>query len=368
MSRPEPDRGAVAFAEKVLTLLGEGRFTATYKYAVLLALMDLCLEHSTRSGAAPSSVTTRQLAAKVLELYWPQSVPFQGSVVLKQNRGPQAKIVEDIRRFRSRRAADPGAPLSRARSEAGRELERLLDRIEWTLIEMPLPRLQVIGDVEVPFIYRINWDASVRRSEVRDPTRFDNSIRFIGDVAEHLVRLAGLLRPLLKREWASMVADLNATVLPEARVEEFLFGAERTSTEPVRSRLYDLAGGRCFYCGAHLRDRFDVDHFIPWARYPDNGIENLVASDSRCNLDKRDHLAAPHHLHRWVRRAHERAPDLAAIAGAAAWDRHPERSLNVARSIYLRLPAGARLWSRRREFVAVDRPSLVRAFGRPQAR
>jgi len=79
MTTPDPDRGALAFAEKLLTLLDEGRFTATYKYAVMLALMDLCLERSTRDGFAPSSVTTRQLAEKVLELYWPHSVPYQPS-------------------------------------------------------------------------------------------------------------------------------------------------------------------------------------------------------------------------------------------------------------------------------------------------
>jgi hypothetical protein len=38
-----PRNDAVALAEKVVALLGEGQFTATYKYAVLLGLMDLCL-------------------------------------------------------------------------------------------------------------------------------------------------------------------------------------------------------------------------------------------------------------------------------------------------------------------------------------
>lgn len=44
MAAPVEDRGAIGFAEKVLGLLDEGRFTATYKFAVLLGLMDLCLE------------------------------------------------------------------------------------------------------------------------------------------------------------------------------------------------------------------------------------------------------------------------------------------------------------------------------------
>ena len=52
-------RGAIGFAEKVLELLDEGRYTATYKYALLLALMDVWLEHTQSSGAPPEMVTTR---------------------------------------------------------------------------------------------------------------------------------------------------------------------------------------------------------------------------------------------------------------------------------------------------------------------
>jgi hypothetical protein len=42
------------------------------------------------------------------------------------------------------------------------------------------------------------------------------------------------------------------------------------------------------------------DHFSPWARHPDNGIENLVAADGRYNNDKRDFVASTEHLQRWT--------------------------------------------------------------------
>jgi hypothetical protein len=35
---------AASEAERVLTLLDDGSFTATYKHAVLLGLIDLCME------------------------------------------------------------------------------------------------------------------------------------------------------------------------------------------------------------------------------------------------------------------------------------------------------------------------------------
>lgn len=39
-------------------------------------MVDLCLEHTDRQGNAPDSITTVQLAEKVLELYWPHTSPF----------------------------------------------------------------------------------------------------------------------------------------------------------------------------------------------------------------------------------------------------------------------------------------------------
>ena len=72
-----PDTHApLALAERILELLDQGHFTATYKYAVLLALLDLCLENAARDGAAPDLLTTRQLAVKIVELYWPHTRPW----------------------------------------------------------------------------------------------------------------------------------------------------------------------------------------------------------------------------------------------------------------------------------------------------
>ena len=63
-----PPHDLIAFAERLMSLLDQGQFVATYKYAVLLGLMDLCLEATDRHGQAPQSVTTRELARKVIEL------------------------------------------------------------------------------------------------------------------------------------------------------------------------------------------------------------------------------------------------------------------------------------------------------------
>jgi hypothetical protein len=145
---PMDQRGAIAFAEKVLELLDEGRYTATYKYAVLLALIDLCLEYTQRSGAPPEMLTTHQIADKIVEIYWPHTLPFVSRAdprLLRQNTGGQAEIVSAIMRFRSRHASDPSVPRWQSRAAAPEAYERLVSAVEWKLIEMPLPRLQMMG-------------------------------------------------------------------------------------------------------------------------------------------------------------------------------------------------------------------------------
>jgi 5-methylcytosine-specific restriction endonuclease McrA len=368
----DSEQGAIGLAEKVLTLLDQGSFTATYKYAVLLALLDLCLEQTSRDGKAPTELTTCRLAAKVAELYWPHSVPYRGERILKQNGGradSQAAILTAIRRFRERHAPDPSATLSQARYAAHGAFAALLRAIEWILIQMPLPRLQVVGDALDPFLYRIAWGQDIKRGPISAYQRgvsgaFDNRIRLLPGVGDSLVRLNGLLRPFIQQQWARLVAQLNQ--LEENKLETFLFGVERISTDPVRPALQALQKDVCFYCGRALGEslalRPQVDHFIPWARYPDNGVENLVVAHEGCNHYKRDFLATTDHVRRWRGRMAEQGTALEAIAADARWAHHPAETESVARAIYLHLPPGARLWVRERELLPLDRQILLEAF------
>lgn len=367
--------GPIALAEKILALLDEGRFTATYKFAVLLALIDLCLENTSATGAAPEVLTTRQVADAVVGIYWPHSAPFQvapAPTVLLQNAGrrdSQAEIIKAIVRFRHENVRDPSIPLIRARLSAPEAFERLVRDVEWKLIQMPLPRVQRFGQREDPFLYSIDWGQDIRVGEVRRYQRgkqssFDNRIHLAPGVGEHLVMLNGLLRPLIHRQWGALVARLNG--LEESRLEEFLFGPRRIPLEPVRPGLQEIQDNRCFYCEERFRAangyRPQVDHFVPWARYPNNAIENLVAAHERCNNNKRDYLAAADHVQRWRSRLDDSGAtegDLADVAKRAGWETDANRSLGVARGIYLPLPAEFPLWVRSREFVGSEPERLV---------
>ena len=191
----------VAFLEKLQRLLAEGSFTATYKFAVLLGLVDLSVE------ALPGvdTFTTWQLAEKVSELYWPQVLPFD-EVSLRHS-GQQARIV-----------------------------------------------------------------LAVADHQRRRPGPFDNRI------------------------------------------------AMRPHVVPT--------------------------HFLPWARYPDNRLANLVPAHEACNGSKSAYLAAVEHLDGWLRRFTDAGlrDGMHAIAEGASWPAGDKETLAVSRVLYAQQPEGARLW------------------------
>jgi len=117
------------------------------------------------------------------------------------------------------------------------------------------------------------------------------------------------------------------------------------------------------YCAETIRGPAAVDHFLPWARHPDKGIENLVLADASCNGHKRHFLAGALHVQKRAVRIARQASELVTIANQCAWESHSDRTLSVARAVYLRLPDHAMLWRRGDEFVAVDRQTLAEALG-----
>ncbi len=353
------------FLERMLLLLGQGNFTTTYKYAVLLALVDLCVEGAGR-GVPPSTVTTRQVAEKVVETYWPHTATFDGKVLTQgTNRHPgrsersQAGILSILVKLREEVHPDDSSAF-RARRKRRDRYQQAVREVEWILIKQPIPRLQVIGSYEDRFLYEIDWKVegrsgsptlvdgsrTLKAGEVGDPA-FDNRLRLKEGVAESLIQLAPVLRPLIHRQWAAMVAKINEH--EDSRLEEHLFGRERAALADVRPGLWDLQKGRCFYCEKAAKlEATQVDHFLPWSRHPDDSLGNLVLADAGCNQKKTDFLADIGHALRWEARASE---ELEEVATAANWPFEPSKSWSSALMVYGHLSPGVRLWRSGRELV-----------------
>ncbi len=86
------EKDPLALAERMIAILTEGSFSGTYKFALFTAILELCSEGMSSKGEPPTTLTTRQLAEKVVELYWNHATPFEGSRVLRQGGNHAARL------------------------------------------------------------------------------------------------------------------------------------------------------------------------------------------------------------------------------------------------------------------------------------
>lgn len=103
MSLPEEQ---VRFLVNLQRLLEEGQFVSTYKYALLLALADLSVEHGSDTDD-PLEISTRSIVEKFILYYWRQTLPYvplgitgQDATVLKQNTAKQAGVLKALEQAR----------------------------------------------------------------------------------------------------------------------------------------------------------------------------------------------------------------------------------------------------------------------------
>jgi CRISPR/Cas system Type II protein with McrA/HNH and RuvC-like nuclease domain len=94
----------------------------------------------------------------------------------------------------------------------------------------------------------------------------------------------------------------------------------------------------------------DVDHFIPWWRYPTDLGHNFVLAHASCNRQKSDRLAAEPHLERWAERNWTHGPGLAAEFDLRRVRHDLTASKRIARWAYGHAAGlGSLVWVRGRE-------------------
>jgi hypothetical protein len=364
------ESGSIAFAEKVMILLQTGSFNTTYKYAVLIAFMDLCIEGDIKKDAT-FEITTRQLAKKVLDIYWQQTNEFESikcfeetiygeqkrdfkinlSVPLAGKSG-QAKIFSDILNFKQ---TSNYTTLFKAEKKEEKKYEELVNKIERMLIKMPLPRLQRFGKKLDAFIYKINWDEKTLDSREltkylkKQPSTFDNKIVLKNGVAAYFRSLNGLLRPLIMVQWTQEVSRMNK--FEESKLHDFLFTDQRKIISQLAKPLRELQKNKCFLCDKSMSSKVHVDHFIPRARVPNDSLGNLVATHDKCNASKSDHLVAFELLAKWINRNTIEFNELKKISLEKIWAVDVEKSIQIAKNIYTGLAIDHEYWSRLNTFV-----------------
>ncbi|HEY6183504.1 MAG TPA: HNH endonuclease signature motif containing protein [Terriglobales bacterium] len=290
MSAPTPE-AQIKFLSCLQRLLAEGQFVATYKFALLVALADISVEDGDDSGN-PLVVETTKIAEKFIRAYWRHAMPYvpkgqdiAEGMVLMQNTGRQAELISMIATAGATTQHSLAA-MTRRRKEWD-QLVRTADRI---VRNMPLWKLQTVGRQPMNFLY--------------DNIGTGTSITLKPGVVFCFRKFYDLITDLVRGAWLRYIRRENVGVLGETTdLHEFLFGSERVLLNLLQPMLRDVQSGRCFYCRKELAPRpSQVDHFVPWTRYPVDLGHNFVLAHDGCNSAKSDRLAAAEHLDAWVER------------------------------------------------------------------
>lgn len=120
-----------------------------------------------------------------------------------------------------------------------------------------------------------------------------------------LSRYACWIEPVLVSEWVKTMATYEGNkAYSSPDKQTFLYQAlnwlepKRTTTE-VRDRFKSLASHQtmqCVWSAKTLTNKYDIDHSMPFSRWPNNDLWNLVPSDEKVNNTKRDRLPSEQKL------------------------------------------------------------------------
>jgi hypothetical protein len=130
------------FLSGVERLLSQGRFTSTYKFALLIALTNLAVEQGDDSGD-PLDIDVDDIARQYLALYWNMARPYpRVNSILKQSTN-EAKPSKMITLLKDEAVQTPS---SYRRLRAYRaQRDGLVSKTRRTLAKDVLYRLQTIG-------------------------------------------------------------------------------------------------------------------------------------------------------------------------------------------------------------------------------
>jgi 5-methylcytosine-specific restriction endonuclease McrA len=328
---PTPE-DQVLFLRNIQRLLAEGQFVSSYKFALVHALADLAVVKGDDTGA-PLELDTKEIATKFVEMYWRQSRPFQignqnTGLVLQQNTGRQAAIISQIVDSQQK----CGSSLFRLKQASPSRWTELVKEVDNVVRTMPLWKLQTVGEERLEFLYE-NLDRGTR-------------ITLKAGVAYCLRAFYELIRDLIEGAWARFIQKVNATNLGNASdLGTFLFGQERASLDAYRPILKDVQNGLCLYCGKEMKEQTQVDHFIPWSRYPVDLGHNFVLAHITCNNSKSDYLAAERHLASWADRNRKCQEELHTRLQAAALPCDWPASIQIAKWVYYQTEeANGQVW------------------------
>ncbi|WP_462174161.1 HNH endonuclease [Pseudoalteromonas xiamenensis] len=284
------------FISYIQRLVAEGEFSATYKFALLNAIADICIETPQNGFSRKLEIPFTRIIEKMIQLYWDQASLYnmndsETPNILYQNSASQVKIIKTINQLKAT-GTHSFSMFLRApfRIET---VKSLFDSIKTG----PIERLQTLSGQCDAFLYPIHFKRSASQSY---------SIVLNEGIADCFRKFYDLVIHIARNAWTKKVISINkkkGILSNNPSVEAFLFSNDRKNLSSILPVLTEIQSNKCFYCQKAVSspDESNVDHFIPFSRYSNDTAHNFVMAHASCNNAKSDYLAAFEHRDRWLR-------------------------------------------------------------------
>lgn len=294
----------IKFLKYIQWLLESGSYTSTYKFALLMSLVNVAIESGTH-GNDPLPISYERLAEQFIKLYWDQALPYthhqnhSDSGTLYQNSGNQAVVISKISALQSKQTN-----INKAKMNHANDWAKMRKAIAQTIHKNPAKFLQSPENVERTFLY--HYDEKNK-----------TGITLNCGIAYCLAHFSHIIFKLCQQYWTEFIRNNKRNqhlFNQDTDLQGFLFNQSRQNLASLLPMLIDIQDCKCFYCAKPLKKDMEVDHFIPWSKYPNDTAHNFVLADRSCNNAKRDYLADIPFYERWQLRNQAYNQDITSFA------------------------------------------------------
>ena len=312
------------FLRRIQWLLESSSYTSTYKFALLMAMTNLSIESAT-SDNSECGISYEELAEQFVQLYWTQTLPFShqddDSVLKQSSTAGQAKVITSILKLQQETKT---TSIRVARTCSTKNWQSTIKEVAQTIKNNPAKYLQSAEDkVSREFLY--TYDST------------SNVITLKPGIAYCFTRFSKIINKLCQQYWTEFVRK-NRHNQPyfsdDVDLQKFLFHQSRQNLKVLESILINTQQGQCFYCHKNLKNNIEVDHFIPWSKYPIDTTHNFVLTDHNCNNSKRDYLAEELFYEKWLERNQRHGHTIEQQAKTIGFITNQQRSETISQWAY----------------------------------
>ncbi len=293
-----PDDGSGAFPTIRNILMNDNK-AATYKLALIRTLLRIADGH-------PGAVIRREddhviLPLGLVSLYWARQYLPLLQQNIQQNNNPNKGlgfVTED-----GWRKIEHFSPLDFSignlfSGDDATALHKTLKTIGSLIKRMPANYITLPGSDRQVFEVDIFKTGNKTNTLFTDLTTLKQYGEFSIPVKiwDLMTQYACWIEPVCLSEWVNVMKDFqnNRSVLPQTLNNLLNWSDPARSTQEVRRRVEMLkkpGNVDCVWSRKGLGDHYEIDHCLPFARWPNNDLWNLMPARRQVNNQKRDRIA-----------------------------------------------------------------------------